>query len=28
MLNILCVWLTSRKKIISWPIGIVATVLY
>ncbi len=28
ILNILCVWLTSRKKIISWPIGIVATVLY
>lgn len=28
VLNILCVWLTTRAKIISWPIGLAGSVLY
>ena len=28
ILNIWCVWLTAKGKILSWPIGIVATVLF
>jgi nicotinamide mononucleotide transporter len=26
--TIVCVWLTARAKVISWPIGIIGTVLY
>lgn len=28
ILNILCVWLIAKGKIINWPIGIVGTILY
>jgi len=28
VLNILCVWLTTRAKIISWPVGLAGSVLY
>lgn len=28
ILNIWCVWLTAKGKILSWPVGIVATILF
>lgn len=27
-LTLLCVWLTTKKNLLSWPIGIIATILY